>query len=173
MKTQSKYLLMFALIFTWVTTANAARNAFSVSRNVLQSASSVTRSAQAKAFPGGTSYSFTIRATDDASYTHIFIPADNAVSGTMTYYATSDSDSVFTNVSYGSAWDVSSSEEIYYVETLRDSAMYWYKDEERHEINFKPGYFPAPYLVIDVSNGWAGTGTWVVDLTLRVFIKEE
>ncbi len=81
----------------------------------------------------------------------IYLPSCDAVDASISYQVSGcELDSLFINIKYGAGWDISTIEPVFLYETLQDSALYWYMGDTAYELELRPGYFPAVYLVLDI-----------------------
>lgn len=148
---------------------------YSISQNVVQSATTVTRMSDVRHVAGGDAYMFVIRTATAGDYARIWVPVHDAETAVLMYVADVGStyDSCYVNISYGMSNGIGLAYDIYYTETLQDSALYWYGGKGKAYIDFATDEIPMPYMVIDVSCLTpGGITTWTVNTTINLFVKK-
>lgn len=82
-------------------------------------------------------------------------------------------DSIYMKMQYGSGWGSDTDETVYYVDDLIDSSLYWYKEQDKTTLDLTEGFFPAPFLVLDVSGAWSNCFSGTLELRIMVSYNAE
>lgn len=88
------------------------------------STSGAVRFATVDQSAAGELYYFMLRIANSSSFARLYMDATGAEFASIRATTTSDSDSTYTLIRYGSAATLDSFETVSYVETVRDSAVY-------------------------------------------------
>ena len=152
--------------------AVAMAQSWSISRNAVQSEAGLVMSLTREPGRQYIAYHAEVFVDLDSEYARIYIPVFGAEGVTIEYQVIDATyDSLFVNLSYGVSAGFGDLFDIYTIETLQDSALFWYKGNGRRSVNMDADYFPNRFLVIDIGMSTQTLSDWDLTTIIDVFVR--